>query len=785
MAGAPIYVSQQPAVEPPASGLRPIAIPQLPNELGAHVAALGETITGFAVKLQEAQQTSRLIERHTEFLLGTDKLRQEGESNPDYQNAPAKFQEGIKQLQGDILSRDGLDQHSQDKLRYAMTQETIRAGAHVQRSALSKQVDTGRAALDTQEIANTDAAVKAGSPIERQAIIENNDKSIAEAADAGLISRQDQVQRRARFTQGLESKLKDGQLAGFITDAARLDTEAAQKLAVIDPAEPIAEQIVESNVAKRTALYRQAAESNIISKSGAEKGIIAASNGAWGALVIARAGKLGTPDQVDAFREQFEKDFSAGKYDGKITADGFHDVIGDLAKLKGKLATGIHTAENDLQKRTDDFVKRESSGLAPPAGEWAGLLVASKALPRGDEIIELAQAKRNLAARLNALPIDQGEALVSSLREEFRKSGGVDPRRAAVVEFGNSYVEKMRGALRTDMLGAAQTKGLIPDITPLDFDGFSRSEDLPKAAAALAGQMTARVNQARAVGASLERQPQFLRPEEKARLSDVITQGGDHALGLVTAIVGGAGEHANAVLGEIGDEAPRLAQAGMILNNGGSMQAARDALEFAAVKGKDLPKIGEADQTAVDKATLGQAYLANPSQRVRVQATAEAIARVRVGKEGLDPKLDVDRVKTIYERAVKDASGAIFVDGTQYGGLDSYSTGWFGVKGQVLVPAGVRSDRFRGVIQTIGDDDLKGLAAPPKRADGKSYSAQDLHGAIPIAVPGGYAFATKNYAAGGDMQYLLGKDGKPWVLDWAAVAPELKKRSPGAFLGAL
>ena len=336
-----------------------------------------------------------------------------------------------------------------------------------------------------------------------------------------------------------------------------------------------------------------------------------------------------------------------------------------------------------------------------------------------------------------------------------------------------------RTELGRDPLGLAARKRIVPGIAPLD---LALPAQGAAGADALAAQMRERTAQARAVGAEFGQQPVFLTPEEKARLGELAQAGGDPALTFAAAVVRGAGADAPAILAEIGGHAPVLAQAGNLLASGGDPQAARDALEAARlaseVKGATLPYVKPSRAAELARNGLGTAYVAHGEDQVRVVETAKAIAQTRVRRAGVAP--DSSEAETIYGRALQEAAGGVFVDGEQFGGVSGYRQGFFQWNTpKVVVPAGVRADRFPDVIRAVTDADLAGLA---ETADGRPYRARDLHQATPVAVGGGYAFAMGD-PAGEDPRYIRGADGNPFVLDWRKFEPILRERAPGAFLG--
>jgi hypothetical protein len=363
------------------------------------------------------------------------------------------------------------------------------------------------------------------------------------------------------------------------------------------------------------------------------------------------------------------------------------------------------------------------------------------------------------------------------MRTEAAKGGATAPD-GKIIKFAEEQLEKQRTALNTDQLGFATQKGLIPQVAPIDFQGFAASED-PAAASVLAAQFRDRTAQARAVGGALSRAPQFLRPEETDRLKEIVDRGGPQALALAGAIVKGADSDAPKILSEISSDAPLLAQAGNIIAQGGSLSAARDAFTAAKVKadtGKDLPGVAATVTGKLSREVFGSAFAMQGDDGNRIRTTADAIARTRLGN--IDPKSS--DAETIYKRALQEAAGANFVGGVQYGGVADYKPGyWTAYK--VPVPSNIRADAFRDVVRSFRDDDLKALPVPPQTADGRAYSARDLAGAIPVAVRGGYRFAMGDPASN-DPKFIRGADGAPFVLPFESLQ-KVAPRISGAFLG--
>ena len=109
---------------------------------------------------------------------------------------------------------------------------------------------------------------------------------------------------------------------------------------------------------------------------------------------------------------------------------------------------------------------------------------------------------------------------------------GVEPAKAELIQFGQKYLQAERAVLNTDQLGTAQKKGLIGSVAPLDFESFGKGQSPQADVDALASQIRARTAQAQAVGDTLERTPQFLRPESGHVMLQLA------ALGLIFVLLG-------------------------------------------------------------------------------------------------------------------------------------------------------------------------------------------------------------------------------------------------------
>lgn len=352
---------------------------------------------------------------------------------------------------------------------------------------------------------------------------------------------------------------------------------------------------------------------------------------------------------------------------------------------------------------------------------------------------------------------------------------GMDAASAGVLADARAVVEARRALQGTDPLLAAERDG-GGRIAPVD---FSAPPD------ALAPALAARVAQADALAASWGRPVPALRPDDRERVKQITRAGGDKALDLIDGVIRGAGGRAPDVLREIGGDAPELAHAGLTLMATGDRAFARqvaDGLKARAVPGAKVPSPAAADVDEQMRRVLGPALNGiDPQERERTRAAAHVWAEQELQRRNLDPR-DA-KAADVLQEAVRRARGMTGGKDAAFGGVaDIKPAGAWFTRIPVQVPANVRADRFGAALDAISDADLSALAVPPVGPGGKPMSAADLRRATPFFTPGGYRWGAFD-ATTGVIHPVLGADGRPFLLPWDQIAPELRRRVPDAFRG--
>lgn len=321
------------------------------------------------------------------------------------------------------------------------------------------------------------------------------------------------------------------------------------------------------------------------------------------------------------------------------------------------------------------------------------------------------------------------------------------------LQFARQLAETKQRAYQSDMLGAAAGERLIDAPTPFDIG----AADAPR-------QLQARISQADAVAGARSREPQYLRPSEKPALLSRLSEGGDVAMKTLADVVAGAGPKAPAILREIGQDAPVMAQAGYLLAAGGSANAVKDALDAVRLKkdGASLPAPKPEDKRTLTAEVIGEALAVNPQERNRVEQLAGFIYAARAGRLNVEP--GTADANAIYRQALQDAAGGVTVGEEQFGGFVNWGGFWGGRRrGTVSVPPGLSATALPAMIDSIRPEDLSSLPVPPIDEAGKPVPPRDLQMALPVRHGNGFRFMVEDPQTGEDV-YIRGADGRPFVL---------------------
>ena len=129
---------------------------------------------------------------------------------------------------------------------------------------------------------------------------------------------------------------------------------------------------------------------------------------------------------------------------------------------------------------------------------------------------------------------------------------------------------------------------------------------------------------------------------------------------------------------------------------------------------------------------------------------------------------------------MRQVTGETTVRGVAYGGIGNHRGGWFGNQG-ILVPAGVRQDRFDTLIESITNADLEAAGAVPYDVSKRRLGADAVRRGTFVAI-GSDRYLVALGDPNGDAQWLLDQQGRRLEVNLGAMLPGLKKRRPKLFL---
>lgn len=171
MAEAPRYSPQIRPAAPQAAGVQTQAIPDLSGAaIGAAAAQFGQAIDGYQLQLERSQQETRKAQALTEYLTELDKLEADHSRDPDFQNAPKKFQAASDELRQRLLANAQLGQAQQAELDLRMTSLQKTSHGKVRSASLTRESDANVANLTTRLFTYQSRFARAGSDVERTAI---------------------------------------------------------------------------------------------------------------------------------------------------------------------------------------------------------------------------------------------------------------------------------------------------------------------------------------------------------------------------------------------------------------------------------------------------------------------------------------------------------------------------------------------------------------------------------------------------------------------------------------
>lgn len=477
--------------------------------------------------------------------------------------------------------------------------------------------------------------------------------------------------------------------------------------------------------------------------------------------------RLPSIEAKEQFLKTLDEDFAASKGLAKeYDLDGFQRVTrhleGELRSAKVEARAVSHALKEDVA----GVQRMAEKGFALPPDRLAA--IKSRVAMTTDPELQagLAEAE-NLAhwqASARKATPQQIDGFIRGETARLRRDGA-EPRAVKRLEIAEKLHGEMTRELKANLLGWADRAGVLK-VAPLDLSS----------ADAAAQSMRTRMAQAEAAGDAYGMTPQYLMPDERKAISGMMARGGDQTLAIAASIAETGGERAPKIMAELADHAPAMALLGGHVAAAGMTPVAKDAangLALRRVKDFKSRAPSENERRQASATVLGSALAGSQNDEAAALALADAIYEVR-GHAHTSFKPE------IWQQGLREVLGERKVGGDVYGGVVAQS-GWFSGGDQVVIPANVKQNGWRELVDAIRLEDLSGSLGAPLHGDGKPASIQAVHRARLVqAGDGKYLLAT---GTPDEPKYLQDGRGEDYTLDLKKLEPILRKRRPDLYLG--
>ncbi len=578
--------------------------------------------------------------------------------------------------------------------------------------------------------------------------------------------------------ENLARKVEQQQRAEFIDQTNQLETDQAKQLAAFDPNSPDAGNAIASAQTAIDQHYDAAVRRGIMDPDDAAKAKIVSRRNAALDYYGKQADALDA-DGVKAMRTEMQGHMADGGVAG-LDGEGFSTLDAGLQKLERQKRAEAARGVNDFRERGDKMALRLQDGVDVNPADLSAYMLDAGSVPGGKAVLQETLAKISAGRAIRDFTLPEAEKHVAGLRKQY----GKEPTDAQLrtLDFAEKMVAQKRKDITTDSVSYAERQGIVPETPALTDAGTPQD---------MSAIMSQRAKSAEQAATELGVPVRYLKAGEAVAIGKAVRADPANGAAMAGAIVAGAGNAAPQVLAEFGKDAPMIAESGAIIAFGGSPRAAEDViLGYAKPDGKALKGLKPDAAHQSFQTVSGDALTLGSEDSARIERAAASIARKRIAEEGLDPTSD--EAVAVHAQAVQEAAGAVYDRGVQFGGFANVGSGLFTSGVKVLVPSEIRADRFEDLLHAVTDSDLATLPHQPKAGIGFFGSARGagvrvpkgaadtIRNATPVAVQGGFAFAAGDITTD-DPQWIMGDDGRPFVLDVVGLRDKLEPRVPGAF----
>lgn len=450
---------------------------------------------------------------------------------------------------------------------------------------------------------------------------------------------------------------------------------------------------------------------------------------------------------------------------------------GQLTSLENRIDADIRAARveaNAGNRALTNKVKSINSlvekGFDIKPEDWN--IVQAEVTANGDpalaETLENAKALSLFQNQIVQLDPASLQTVVNKQRDQIAAEEGVGSlEQIRRLEVSEKLLVEMKRELGRDPISWGVRVGLI-DNEPIVLEGDQAADSMDRRRA-----------QGHALAERYGIEPKFLTDEELSGLTGALpNMTVDQKLSIASTISIGFQDDANKILTRIADDNSSFAHVGGLVHGGsqGNVDVSKNILEgnLARVDQKNNILPGKIDLDGGFADVAGASLGAATKMRVNVIDAAKDIYTAKGLRIGLTAdEFDND----LWERSLNEAAGAVFVDGTQYGGFGDYN----GAK--IVLPRGMTQDDFDQRIGSVTDDKIKSgvFGDIPRHADGTIATTDEIQDGFLISVGDGLYGLALN-ADGTDI--LIGSiPGKAFTFDANKLRIDVKSPPPGSEIG--
>jgi hypothetical protein len=542
----------------------------------------------------------------------------------------------------------------------------------------------------------------------------------------------------------------------------------------LDPAADVS--IAETIARLQGTLSRRGPDgARIVSPAQAEKLLAGAKEQVATARLYGAFDRLPDLEAKQRFIAQLDKDF-AGSTGAAAVFDlpTYQAVRGHLEAELRKTAARARTADATLTNIVAEVARRATTGEPVRPEELAAVRarVATTGNPELSAALEDGIANLAFMQSFKVLALPEMQAGLQQMREQLAAAPATLADRGRTgrnLRAAESMLAKAEAEIKADPLGWDSRVGLA-DVVPI---GQVLQPGAAQQPGALSGWGATRAAQAEEAAARhrLSR-PVYLQPVERRQMARQFERGGQEGLAAVTMIREAFGDKAEAVLTEIGRDAPAGALLGRLALSGPMTPGILDAAEGLHLRTRDGYKslAPPESKSRYEAQTVVRDALADaPAFMSSAMRVADAIYEVRAARAGKRDQFEPDIWKQALREALGENTGG---DGRTYGGIVDLDSSWFGAN-RVVLPPTVPQDKARSIFAELRPDDLPD--GGPRFQNGRALTRAELRGATyHTLAPGRYLVKTTGSTAG----WATDARGQPYVLDLMAVLPAITRRRP-------